>query len=187
MSKGFTSYKIGDQNGLYYLTLTTVEWIDVFTRKAYRDILVDSLGYCQKEKGLQLYSWCMMSNHIHLIARAREGCKLSDILRDFKKHTSKEITKSIEANKSESRRSWLLELLSKAGKENSKNKMYQLWRNDNHPFELFKEAATYQKLAYIHNNPVEAGLVEKAEEYVYSSARDYYKGESVGLLEVSFI
>jgi len=96
MSKGTTSYKIGDQNGLYYLTFATVGWIDVFTRKRYKDIVVESLGYCQKEKGLELFSWVLMSNHVHLISRAKEGYELSNILRDFKKFTSKQIIKSIQ-------------------------------------------------------------------------------------------
>lgn len=192
--KGFTSYRIGDQNGLYYLTFATVGWVDIFTRKYYRDIVVESLQYCQKEKGLVLYAWCIMSNHIHLIARAEEGFKLSDILRDFKKHTSKEIAKAIENNHTkggelnkESRREWLLELLAKAGASNKKNETYQLWRNDNHPIELFKDHAANQKLAYIHNNPVSAGIVDKAEEYIYSSARDYYKGEHCGLIKIEYL
>jgi REP element-mobilizing transposase RayT len=86
MSKGFTSYRIGDQNALHYLTFATVNWIDVFTGKKYRDVLIDSLAYCRKEKGLELYGYVIMSNHVHLIARAKEGFELSNILRDFKKH-----------------------------------------------------------------------------------------------------
>lgn len=74
----------------------------MFTRKRYKDIVVDSLKYCKEEKGLELFSWVLMSNHIHLIARAKEDYQLSDILRDFKKHMSKQIIKSIE-EKGESR------------------------------------------------------------------------------------
>ena len=88
ISKGTTSYRVKDENALYFLTFSTVEWIDVFTRKLYKDILVESLRYCQQKKGLELYSWVIMSNHVHLIARAKEGHKLSGILRDMKKHIS---------------------------------------------------------------------------------------------------
>jgi len=73
MSKGFTSYHIGDQKALHYLTFATVNWIDVFTGKKYRDVLIDSLAYCRKEKGLELYGYVIMSNHLHLIAKAKEG------------------------------------------------------------------------------------------------------------------
>ena len=71
MTKGTTSYRIKNEEGLYYLTFATVEWIDVFTPKRYKDIVVESLGYCQKEKGLALYSWVLMSNHMQLIVKAK--------------------------------------------------------------------------------------------------------------------
>ena len=103
MSKGFTSYKIEDQEALYFLTFSTVGWVDLFTRRKYKDVLIESLKYCQEEKGLELYCWVIMSNHVHLIARAKEGFRLSDILRDFKKFTSKKIIKEIE-EQGESRR-----------------------------------------------------------------------------------
>jgi len=166
-TKGFTSYKIGDQNALHFLTFCTVAWVDVFTRKTNKDIVVDSLTYCQANKGLELYGYVIMSNHVHLIAKAQEGYQLSDILRDLKKHTSKRIVENI-AEEPESRREWLLSLLQKAGVENSKNQSYQLWRNDNHPIELHKPATITQKLNYIHQNPVEAGIVENPEDYLYT-------------------
>jgi len=171
MTKGTTSYRIKNEEGLYYLTFATVEWIDVFTRKRYKDIVVESLRYCQKEKGLDLYSWVLMSNHIHLIVKAKEGYQLSAIIRDFKKYTAQQIIKSIK-EEPESRREWLLSEMLKAGKANSKEQTYQLWRNDNHPIELYNNEVITQKINYIHNNPVEEGIVVKAEDYLYSSAND---------------
>lgn len=178
MSKGFTSYRIGKQNALHFLTFATANWIDVFTGKKYRDILTQSLTYCRKEKGLELYGYVIMSNHVHLIARAKEGFTLSGILRDFKKYTSKQIIKLIQ-EESESRREWLLQVIAEHGRNNDKNKTYQLWRNDNHPIELHSSTVIKQKLDYIHNNPVEAGIVQKPEDYLYSSARNYYGLEAV--------
>ncbi len=126
-----------------------------------------------------------MSNHIHLIARAKEGYKLSGILRDMKKHTSKQIIKTIKESP-ESRKEWLLSVMLEAGKQNSKQQTYQLWRNDNHPIELsLNQSIMDDKLDYIHNNPVEAGIVEKAEDYLYSSARDY--SGIKGLINVEFL
>lgn len=181
MTKGTTSYRIKDETALYFLTFSTVEWIDVFTRKRYKDIIVESLKYCQKEKGLELYSWVLMSNHMHLIVRAKEGYKLSSIIRDFKKFTSKQIIKSIQ-EEAESRKEWLLSIMLEAGKKNSKKQTYQLWRNDNHLIELFQNDVIHQKTTYIHNNPVAEGIVEKAEDYIYSSARNYVNEE--GLLDI---
>jgi REP element-mobilizing transposase RayT len=64
------NYNIHDQDYLHYITYTTVGWVDVFTRPVYKDILVERLRFCQQEKGLELFAWCIMSNHVHLIARA---------------------------------------------------------------------------------------------------------------------
>lgn len=179
-------YKIRNKEGIHFITFAVVEWVDVFTRKEYRDVLVESLRYCQKERGLQIYSWCIMSNHVHLVVSAKNN-DTSEILRDFKKFTSKEIIKAIAVNPVESRRDWMLEIFKAAGDSNSRNSFYQFWRQDNHPKELFSANFTQQKLDYIHNNPVEAGIVEKAEEYVYSSAKDYYEGRNVGLIEIEFL
>ncbi len=165
MSKGHTSYKIFNQNACYFITFSTVEWIDIFTNKKFRDVLVESFRYCQREKGLEIYAWCIMSNHIHFIGRAKESFTLSDILRDFKKFTTKRIVELLQIE-SESRKDWLLEQMLKAGANNSKIQTYQLWRNDNHPIELYSQGVIVQKLEYIHNNPVESGIVEKPEQYI---------------------
>ena len=184
MSDG--GYKIRDQEGIHFVTFAVVEWVDVFTRKEYRDILLDSIRYCQREKGLVLHSWCLMSNHVHLVVSATEH-NTSDILRDFKKYTSKQLIKAIQEHPAESRREWMLEIFKKAGETNSRNTSWQFWRQDNQPKELYSEKFTSQKLDYIHNNPVEAGIVEKAEEYVYSSAKDYYNGKNCGLLKLGLL
>jgi REP element-mobilizing transposase RayT len=176
-------YKIRDQQAIHFISFAVVEWVDVFTRKAYRDILIDSLRHCQQEKGLVLYAWCIMSNHVHLLASAKEG-SLSDILRDFKKFTSRQIIAAIQHNEQESRKVWMLRIFQQAGEVNTRNSSYQLWRQDNQPKECFSPAFTAQKIDYIHNNPVEAGLVEKPEDYLYSSAKAYRTIEESPLLPV---
>jgi REP element-mobilizing transposase RayT len=160
--------------------------VDIFTRKQYRDIVLESIKYCQVEKGLLLHAWCIMSNHLHLIASAKNA-DLSDILRDFKKFTSKEIIRAIPNNKQESRKDWMLKIFGTEGQENSRNKNYQFWRQDNRPMELYSGQFIWQKLNYIHNNPVEAGIVEKPEHYLYSSAKDYVLTKKCGLLDLVFI
>jgi REP element-mobilizing transposase RayT len=184
MSDG--GHKIRNKEDIHFVTFAVVEWVDVFTRKEYKDIVIESLKHCQKERGLQIHSWCIMSNHLHLVVSAKQG-DTSDILRDFKKFTSKEIIKAITNHAGESRREWMLEIFRREGAANSRNVIYQFWRQDNQPKELFSSEFTGQKLEYIHNNPVEAGIVEKAEDYVFSSARDYYLGRNVGLLEIEFL
>jgi REP element-mobilizing transposase RayT len=184
MLKG--GYKIRNQAEVHFISFAVVEWIDVFTRKEYRDIVIESIRFCQEEKGLLLHGWCIMSNHVHLIASAKNH-DLSDILRDFKKFTSKKIITAIKENIQESRKDWMLTIFKEQGTSNSRNRNYQFWRQDNQPKELYAPEFTVQKLNYIHNNPVEAGLVEKPEDYLYSSARNYKYGNSSGLLPVVFL
>jgi putative transposase len=164
-------YKISNPEGIYFISFATVGWIDVFTRKNYRDIIVDSLNFCVEKKELILYGWVIMSNHLHLVCKAKQG-NLSAILRDFKAHTAKAILAEIKTNP-ESRKEWMLAIFKTAGAHSTKNKEYQFWRHDNHPIEVFTNEVIDQKLEYLHNNPVKAGIVSKADDYVYSSAMDY--------------
>jgi putative transposase len=177
-------YKFRDQTKSYFVSFAVVYWLDVFIRNEYRDILLGSLRFCQKEKGLEIYAWCIMTSHVHLIIGTNKE-KLENIMRDFKSHTSRELKKAIKNNIQESRKEWLLWMMERAGKKNSNNKSFQFWQQDNHPIELWDNYMMEQKLNYIHENPVIAGIVSKPEDYIYSSARDY-AGEK-GLLEIKFI
>jgi len=168
-----TKYKFRDQDRLYFVSFAVVNWIDLFIRNEYKQIILDSWKHCQTHKGLEIYGWCIMSSHIHMII-GTNGDKLENIMRDMKKHTSIELRKAIEQHPGESRREWMLWMMERAGKKNSQNSDFQLWQQDNHPIELFDDKILHQKLDYIHNNPVEAGIVENPEDYLYSSARDYY-------------
>jgi REP element-mobilizing transposase RayT len=174
-------YKFKDQSKIYFVSFSVINWIDVFVRNEYKNILLDSIRFCQKEKQLEVYGWCIMTSHVHLII-GTQGEKLENIMRDMKSHTSRTIKKAIKDNIQESRREWMLWMMERAGKKNSNNKSFQFWQQDNHPIELTNNLIAQQKLDYIHNNPVEAGFVNRPEDYVYSSAIDY-SGEK-GLLEI---
>lgn len=169
-----TGYQIKNQEAAYYLTFQVVFWIDIFTRKVYRDILIDSLKYCQKEKGLELNAFVIMSNHVHILARSSTG-ELSSTIRDFKKYTSKKIIDTI-INETESRRDWMLRLFKYAANRQNKKGDYQFWTHENHAIEVFSNTFIEEKVTYIHNNPVRSGIVSSPEEYIYSSAK-YYSGE----------
>ncbi|MES2426335.1 MAG: transposase [Bacteroidota bacterium] len=168
-----TGYIIHDQQAIYYMTFTIVGWIDVFSRQSYRDVVIDSLKYCQKNKGLHLHAYVIMSNHIHLIVSVDEGHTISDFVRDCKKFTAKQILDDIENNTTESRRDWMLHQFKYYASRHSRNEHYQLWQHENHFVELSSPAFMQQKIDYIHENPVKAGLVYRAEDYVYSSASNY--------------
>ncbi len=141
-----TKYKIRDQQKLYFLTFAVVAWVDVFTRKEYKDILLESLKYCQQHKKLQLYAFCIMPNHVHLIAGVAEGGNLSHVLRDFKKFTSFAVVKAIVENLRESRRDWMLWIFRRHGARNSNNTTYQFWQQDSHPIELSSNEMIDQRL-----------------------------------------
>ena len=167
-----TGYQIDNQAGLYFLTFQVVEWVDIFTRKIYVDIVLDSLTYCRKEKGLKLYAFVIMSNHIHMIVSAEKE-NLSAVIRDFKRYTATTILKAIQENKQESRRIWMLKQFEYAANKHKRNSKYQFWRHDNHAIELESHKFIMQKMAYIHENPVRAGFVEHPEDWMYSSQRNY--------------
>tara|TARA_R110002072_G_scaffold281684_1_gene444340 strand:+ start:1744 stop:2340 length:597 start_codon:yes stop_codon:yes gene_type:complete len=170
-------YIIRDQEKTHFITATVVDWIDVFTNKSYKDVVIDSLNYCIKRRGMILYGYVIMSNHVHLIMQSKDG-KLSDLIRDFKKFTATTILKEINT-KPESRREWMLERFKKATKTHARNKNYQFWRYGNHAEEIYSEKFLWSKLDYIHLNPVRAGIVEKASHYLYSSATNYIDGKGV--------
>jgi len=174
-------YKFRDNSQLYFVSFAVINWIDVFIRDEYREVLLDSLRFCQLKKDLELYAWCIMTSHVHLIIGSR-GTPMEYIMRDFKSFTSRKMREAITENSTESRREWMLWMMERAGKYNTNNKDYQFWQQHNKPIELYDRKIMDQKLDYLHNNPVEAGFVSHPEDWVYSSARDY-AGEK-GLIDI---
>jgi len=167
------SYKFHNPEGLYFVSFAVVEWLDVFTQNMYKDILVESLSFCQQNKGMEIAAWCIMTNHVHLIFRGIKGYRPELLLGDFKRFTSKAIIKAIKENPQKSRKEFLLNQFRKVANETSNVKRYQFWQHDNKPIELWSNAVIQEKIDYIHQNPVEKGLVFRPEDYLYSSAIDY--------------
>ncbi|WP_316824495.1 REP-associated tyrosine transposase [Pedobacter miscanthi] len=166
-------YQAGEPEGIYFLTFTIVDWVDIFTRLSYKEIIINSLKHCQSKKGLMLYAYCLMTNHIHLIASANGNVKLFEIVRDFKKFTNRAIIEEINSG-NESRKKWLLNKFEFAAKYITRIENYKVWQDGYHAVELISPEFTFQKLNYIHQNPVRAGIVTDAEHYTYSSASNYY-------------
>ena len=176
-------HQIKNQNALHFLTLTTVGWIDIFAYKRYKDLIVDSLNFCVLNKGLVVYSWVIMSNHLHLICGAKEPYLLSNLIRDFKSFTAKEILKEVQKN-TESRKDWMLIVMRYHAANNIRNDEFQVWQQDNYPIELESPSWISQKLQYIHNNPVRAGITVLPKEYIYSSAKRYAGMEGLVSIEL---
>ncbi len=156
-----------NENLTHFLTLTIIEWIDIFTKPEYFNVIIDSLKFCREHKGLSLYEYVIMPNHIHLIASANEGYKLSQTISNFKKHTTREIIKLL----GQDNRGYILNLIKnsfarKAGYEN------QIWQRENYPEVVVSDEFFQEKTRYIHNNPVKKEFVKKPEDWFYSSARN---------------
>lgn len=181
-----TRYRFGNNELPHFITFAVVNWIDVFSRETYNEIIIESLKFCITNKGLRLHAWVIMSNHVHLIASAKNDVKIADIIRDLKKFTSRKIITSIEENLQESRKNWMIWMFKRVGARNSNNEVYQFWQQDNHPVELSTNIMIDQRLEYLHQNPVKAGYVWQPEHYKYSSAIDYYT-EGKGLLPVELM
>ncbi|WP_308990631.1 transposase [Mariniflexile litorale] len=182
------NYKFHNKSGLYFISFATINWIDVFTRQAYFNVLAESVNYCRAEKGMELYAYCFMPSHVHFIFRSANE-QPSELLRDFKRHTSKKVIEAIENNPQESRKEWLLWMFERAGKRNATTSKYQFWQHHNKPIELWSDKVIKQKIDYIHNNPIENGFVTNAIDWKYSSARNFQddhtilKIDSVGFFE----
>ena len=166
------NYRVGKQDGIYFLTFTVSDWVDVFTRLNYKSIIVESLDFCRKNKGLKLYVWCLMTNHIHLVCSVEPPLRMSDFIRDYKKFTAKSVLDDIQ-HLPESRRDWMLYRFEYAGKFDKRIENYRFWQDKSHPVELTTTDMIHQRINYIHENPVRTGIVDKAEDYLYSSARNY--------------
>ena len=167
-----TKYKATTTEEAYFITITTVGWIDVFTRLNQKYNIINALNYCQKNKGLEIYAYVIMSNHLHLLCKATNGFVLSDVIRDFKKFTSKKILKTIN-EEPESRREWMLEYFQKACQHLKREQQFKVWQDGYHAELVETNWFIKQKVSYIHNNPVKDKIVTEPEEYYFSSARNY--------------
>ena len=175
------SYFIRDQHAVYFLTFTIVEWMDVFTRASYKMEIANSLEYCRNYKGLKLYAFCLMSNHIHLVCQTEEPFLMTNFIRDFKKHTAKIVISMMIAGP-ESRRVWMLDQFRYAGKYDNRITTYKFWQEGYHAVQLDSKEMIDQKIDYVHQNPVRALIVDQAEDYLFSSARNY--ASLVGMIKI---
>ena len=181
-----TKYKATTTEDAYFITITTVGWIDVFTRLSQKYIITDALEHCQQNKGLEIYAYCIMSSHIHLLCKATNGFILSDVIRDFKKFTSKKIIQTI-IDEPESRREWMPDYFEKAYSHLKREQHYKIWQDGYHAEIVESNWFIKQKSNYIHDNPVKDKIVLLAEDYFFSSVRNYARLDNnleVVLLEI---
>lgn len=162
-----------DKHYAYFITCTLVEWLPLFTQDSYRSIIIDSLAHLRQHKNTQLNAFVVMPTHLHAILWPDEAKDISSILRDFKRHTSRAISRLAEQQND----SDYLDTFLRAREQNpASESIYQVWQEGSHPEAIFSFEFAQQKLNYIHNNPVKAGLIGRAEDWAYSSASVYLLG-----------
>lgn len=172
-----TKYKATVIGNAYFITITVVGWIDIFTRLRQKYVLVNALRYCQKERGLEIYAYCIMSSHIHLLCKAGKNETLSSLMRDFKKYTSKKIVENI-LEHPESRREWMLAYFKNVCSHLKRKQQFKIWKDGYHAEIVYSNMFIKQKINYIHSNPVKEKIVANAEDYIFSSARNYAELDS---------
>ncbi|MEO6356391.1 MAG: transposase [Ferruginibacter sp.] len=178
-----TKYKFTDKQGVYFTTSTVAGWTDIFTRDIYRDILLNSIRFCQNNQGLIVHAWVLMTNHLHMISSCRPNNDLALILRNMKSFTALKLIDAIIKNPGESRKEQLLNAFEAEGKKSSSNFRFKFWEHENHPVLLDSTVAYNQRLDYSHDNPVRAGFVTEPWHWKLSSATDYFTSEK-GLLDL---
>lgn len=176
-------YKFHEKEGVYFITATVVDWIDVFTRDIYREILLNSFRFCQQNQGLQIHAWVLMPNHFHMICSFIKSNNPGLVIKNIKSFTAIRLIDAIINNPKESRKHWMLDLFEKNGMANKSNHRFQFWQHENHPVLLSTKVIFDQRFYYLHNNPVKAGFVREPQEWQYGSGLDYFTSNEKGLLE----
>ena len=163
-------YPIVEPQGYYSLTLNTIDRVDIFIRPFFKQIIVESLNYFIEKKGLIVYGWCLMTNHLHLIVEAKDGHDLPGLIRDFKTFTAKIILEDLIAE-SDIRRAWIMKKIREAALFDK----LEVWENEEHRVQVSasENEDIHECLKQIHHNPVRNKIVESPEDYLHSSARNY--------------
>jgi len=158
-----------EETQFYYSTSTVISWLPIFQKDILFQIIIDSLKYCQKYKGLNLHGYVIMPTHLHLITSHDKKNTLPEIMRDFKHFTSTEIIKCFEKEN----QIFYLKFFKQAASKKSIEQNYKVWKDEYHPIAIKTPKWFNEKLKYMHNNPVRKGFVELPEHWKYSSARNW--------------
>ncbi len=172
---GRSRYTITEADKPHFLTCTVQEWLPVFTRPDTVQMILDCWQYQRRNKGLKLYGYVILENHLHFVAQASQ---LDKTVAEFKSYTARNILDYLQRLNQQR----LLRQFEFAKKQHKTDRKYQFWQEGTHAELIQHEAMMREKLDYIHHNPVKRGYVAKAEHWRYSSAGNYYLDE--GLIEI---
>ena len=153
---------------LEFFTATILEWHHILSDDAHKRIIIDSLNFLVKNDRVFVTAFVIMSNHIHLLWHIRAPHKRPDVQRDFLKHTAQMILKELKSKDAVAYKKLLVD---------AADRKYQLWERNPLSVGVWNKKVLEQKLNYIHQNPVKAGLSDAAGQYKYSSAAYYETGK----------
>ena len=172
-------YKIQNENGIFFVTSTIVNWTPVFINEIYFDIMINTLKYYQRENALVIYAYVLMNNHFHMIISNEDVTK---VMQSIKKWTAKEIINQLKVDKKLS----TLQEFRDVKPDYKITSKHQVWQEGFHPQDIQSMKMLKQKIEYIHHNPVRKELVANPEDWKYSSAIDYLTDQK-GLLDIERI
>ena len=170
----YSDNHIHGRQACFFTTFNTVDWVDVFIRTVYKQVVVHTLNHFIDNKGLMVHAWCLMTNHLHLVAQAKEGHVMAEIEKEFKSFTTTKILEAIDTEP-EARKDWMLKRFENFGNLLGLMKKYHVWQNSSNPvfLDMKKTDTLVENISFIHENPVRDRFVDTATDYPYSSARDY--------------
>lgn len=163
-----------DPANLCFITTTAEKRVHLFRRDVIKRVIVDSLDYMRVNQWIRLHAFVVMPNHVHFIVRFLEDHSLSDVMRDFKKHTAKQIVRQYQAENNQQALRFLEQAASHAP-----DQRHKVWEDGYDAKDVFSRDFLRQKTEYVHNNPCQPHwqLVECPEDYAWSSARYYLLGQ----------
>jgi len=170
-----TRYILYETEHPYFITGTVNSWLPIFTRQEAADIIYDSWRYLQRERELDLFAYVILENHLHMIVSAPE---LPAVIQSFKSYTARKIIDLLK----ERRAIALLRQLRATKLRHKTQSEYQVWQEGGKPKQIQNDEMMWQKIEYIHNNPVVRGFVDDPLHWRWSSARNY--AGQAGLIEV---
>jgi REP element-mobilizing transposase RayT len=171
-----TRYRIYETEYPYFITSTVNSWLPVFTRQEAADVVFDSWRYLQREREFRIFGYVILENHLHMIVSAPE---LPAVMHSFKSWTARKIIDLLEECGSKT----LLRQLRATKLNHKKQSEYQVWQEGGKPKQIQNDEMMWQKIEYIHNNPLDRGFVDDPLHWRWSSARNY-AGQR-GLIDVT--
>ena len=157
--------KYGDT---FFVTFSVVGHTPIFEQAQCRDIIIDNLGFYQERGDFTIIAYVVMPNHIHIVVNVKKNLSVSLCIGNFKRITSRQISKHLHDT---GNHALIKRLLIAAEQEPAKDT--KIWKPRFDSFVLNNIDTLNQKIQYIHNNPVKAGLVENPNDWPYSSASSY--------------